>query len=175
MRGTWLIFLLTIGARCVAQQESKSGHSVRGGGFGFNYVYQHSHGLELHGDYLYTYQPYWADHMYVIGPEAQAGGHYGSTFFVGNSIGLRQMLLFQGIAGITAKVALENYAEKWGEQDTRVSLRAGLTLLGFVSVEYGRSQPISAGPLLVGNEVLTVRLAFSSSILERVFQNVPIS
>lgn len=175
MRVSALICLLVVLSKGVAQQESESGHWIRGGGGGFNYVHQDSDGLELHGDYLFTYQPYWADHMYVIGPEAQAGGHYGSTFFVGNSIGVRQMVLFWGIAGITTKIALENYAEKWGEQDTRVSFRAGLTLLGFISAEYGGSQPIGPGPRLVGDEVFTVRLAISSSVLMRVFRDLPMS
>ena len=175
MRVSALICLLAVLSKGIAQQESKSGHWIRGGGGGFNYVHQDSDGLELHGDYLFAYQPEFADHMYVIGPEAQAGGHYGRTFFVGNSLGVRQMVLFWGIAGITTKVALENYAEKWGEQDTRISFRAGLTFLGVVSAEYGGSQQISPGPLLVGTEVFTVRVAISSSVLEHVFRRVPIS
>jgi hypothetical protein len=156
-----------------AQTEQPTSFWTPGGGLGVSL--QGPMGLEAHGNYLWVKEPKaQGSSFYMIGPELALGVYLDDRSFSGQRLGLRQIWCPNSYVGLSAMVGAENYTRSFSLEDTRTFLQGGISLIGLLSIEYGRGFPLTEATELPTTDRVVLRIDINC-MLAYLFSKVPIS
>jgi hypothetical protein len=156
-----------------AQTEQRTSLWSPGGGLGVSL--QGPVGLEAHGNYLWVNEPKpHGNSFYMIGPELALGVYLDDRSFGGQRLGLRQIWCPNSYVGLSAMVGVENYTRSFSLEDTRTFLQGGISLIGLLSIEYGRGFPLTDAPELPTTDRVVIRIDINY-MLAYLFTKVPLS
>ncbi len=154
-----LMSVAIVGCSLFSTAQTEQRYSLWSPGGGLGVSLQGPVGLEAHGNYLWMTELKPKGHsFYIIGPELALGAYLDDQAFGGQRIGLRQMWYPNGYVGLSFMAGYENYTRSFSLEDTRAFLQTGISLIGLLSIEYGRGFPLTEATELPTTDRVVLRI-----------------